>query len=75
MVAQVTKKISGKRKLAIALIAVLTILLVIGFVYSVIYRLQYSNMMMEQGCRIHAYDWLGLPSSWDCPVNLQITAV
>lgn len=68
------KKLSGKKKLAIIL-AAFALLLIAGFTYSVIWRLQYSNQMIESGCRVHAYDWLGLPISWDCPVNLQVINV
>ncbi len=68
------KKLSRRKKLAIILVA-MSIGLVIGFIYSVILRIQQNNEMIAEGCRADQYDILGLPSRWQCPVNLPITAV
>ena len=63
-----------KKKTAIILIA-LTVLIVITALYSIIWRIQYSNQMISEGCRVDQYDILGLPSRWQCPVNLQVINV
>ena len=66
---------TGKRKVALIAAVAITIIIVILALYSVIWRIHHSNEMLTEGCLIAWYDVLGLPSSWQCPVNLHITAV
>ena len=58
-----------KKKTAIILLA-FTALIISTAIYSVIWRIQYSNNMRSEGCRIASYDVFGLPSSWQCLINL-----
>ena len=71
----IQKKKMTKRKAAAIIAVVITVLIVIAAFYSIIWRIQQNNDMIAEGCRVDQYDILGLPSRWQCPVNLHITAV